>query len=416
MIKKLRKKFILLALAVVAAVIVVIVAGIDVANYISMKNEADDVISFIEQRESAAPTGKDALGSLPPDLTGNLPPQGIGEKPKGLPLQTAFSARYFTVETDKDGKYLSSDLGNIAFVSESDVSGYLSKATSDCGFVGNYRYHRVETETGYRYLFLDCEKEISATRTFIVSSAIITAVGLAAIALLIILLSKKVLAPVEETYKKQKRFITDAGHELKTPLTVISANAELLELEIGEGNEWLESIKGQVKKMTSLTKELVFLSRMDEAEQMIQKAPFSLKSALEDCADGLKEASLVAGKTIALSLEDVTVNGNEEMMRRAINLVLDNAIKYAESGEITLSLRREGKWAVIEQSNAASFEKGEHNELFERFYRPDTSRNTATGGHGVGLSVVKSILEAHGGSATAESDGKNIVFRLTLPN
>ena len=120
--------------------------------------------------------------------------------------------------------------------------------------------------------------------------------------------------------------------------------------------------------------------------------------------------------TINLSLEDVTVNGNEEMIRRAVNLVLDNAIKYAESGEIALSLRREGKWAVIEESNAASFEKGEHNELFERFYRPDTSRNTATGGHGVGLSVVKSILEAHGGSATAESDGKNIVFRLALPN
>ena len=239
--------------------------------------------------------------------------------------------------------------------------------------------------------------------------------GLAAIAILIIVLSRSVLAPVEESYQKQKRFITDAGHELKTPLTVIGANAELLEMEIGEDNEWLTSIKGQVQKLGKLTKELVYLSRMDEADAPIAKAPFDLAAALEECADGFKETALVAGKRITLDLAPLRVNANEEMIRRAANLLLDNAVKYAEGEEIRLTLRKEGKRAILEESNAASLPKGSHPELFERFYRPDASRNGETGGHGIGLSVVKAIAEAHGGEAACLSDGAIVTFRLTLP-
>ena len=462
MIGKLRKKFILLALAVVTAVILVIVAGIDIATYAEMKADADATIAFLEienavSPQSETPQGEVPMGDLPQnshpqgDLPQDAPPQGdlpqgnapqppqggspakgdaptapidgsnqggskeFGNKPKGLPNETKYSARYFTVETDEDGKILVYDLGRIAFVSEEDISGIVSDTSGEKGFAGNYRYLRRETDTGYHYFFLDCEKEIDATRTFVIDSAIITAIGLAVIALLIILLSKKVLAPVEESYKKQKQFITDAGHELKTPLTVIGANAELLELEIGEDNEWLKSIKGQVQKLAKLTKELVFLSRMDETDRVIEKAPFSLKSALEDCAEGFREAALVAGKEIRSELDEVEVNANEEMIRRAVNLALDNAIKYSSGSEIRLTLAREGKWAIISESNEADFAKGEHPELFERFYRPDSSRNAVTGGHGIGLSVVRSILEAHGGTATCASNGKILTFRFALP-
>ena len=421
MIKKLRKKFILLALAVVTAVILVIVAGIDVANYLDMKSDADGVIAFLEQ-ENGSPRGD--LPILPNGQQGDLPQQPNGTQeggpraggiPKGLPIETAFSARYFTVETDASGRVTSFDLDRIATVSEKDFDELIAEATSERGFAGNYRYHRTETADGYRYLFLDCEKEIDATKTFIVSSAIIVSIGLAVIAILIILLSGKVLAPVEESYRKQRRFITDAGHELKTPLTVIGASAELLELEIGEGNEWLESIKGQTQKLGKLTKELVFLSRMDETDREIEKAPFSLGIALEACVEGFKETALVAGKEISVEKEDVTVSANEEMIRRALGLILDNAIKYAESGEIRLRLVREGHRAILEESNVASLPKGQHPELFERFYRPDESRSKETGGHGIGLSTVKSILEANGGSVICESDGTTVTFRLSLP-
>ncbi len=409
MIKKLRKKFIILALCVVAAVIVVIVAGIDVANYINMKNDADDVIAYVSASGDVA---------MQPDPRGGMLPFGPDEGralPKNLPNETAFAARYFVVETDAEGNVRSYNLERIAFVSEKDLATLVGQATGERGFVGNYRYQKTTTSSGARYVFLDCEKEIDATRTFIISSAIITAVGLAAIAILIILLSKKVLAPVEESYQKQKRFITDAGHELKTPLTVISANAELLELDIGEDNEWLNSIKGQVQKLAGLTKELVYLSRMDESDAVPEKAPFSLDSALEECADSFREAALVAKKNVVLDLTPLTVNANEEMIRRAVTLVLDNAVKYAEGEEIRLSLKKDGKWAVVEEVNAASLAKGEHPELFERFYRPDASRNTLAGGHGIGLSVVKSIVEHHGGSVFCESDGREITFRLMVP-
>ena len=407
MIKKLRKRFILLALSVVAAVILVIVAGIDVANYVNMKNKADDEIDFVEQnsvRQSIEPREGNGF-----PLPGVLPP-------KDLPSETAFAARYFTVEVDQDGNITSYNLERIAFVSEKDLASYVEQATGEKGFAGNYRYHKTETENGAHYIFLDCQKEIASTRNFIVSSAIIVSIGLAAIALLIIFLSKKVLAPVEESYQKQKRFITDAGHELKTPLTVISANAELLELDIGENNEWLSSIKGQVQKLSGLTKELVYLSRMDEGDRVVEKAPFSLDGAVEDCAAGFREAALVAGKEIVLDLTPVTAKANEEMVRRALSLLFDNAIKYAEGAEIKASLRKEGKWAVLEQSNAASLSKGEHPELFERFYRPDASRNSATGGHGIGLSIAKAITEAHSGKIFAAADEENtFVITALLP-
>ena len=429
MIKKLRKRFILLALAVVAAVIVVIVAGIDVANYLDMKSDADETIAYLELTNGFAQNAEAQQGGMPPaDAPQDGPQQGFPqeggrqegpgrevERPKNIPIETMFSARYFTVDLDEDGN-AKVDLSRISVeFSKEELEALLSDVSGESGFVGNYRYLCRQTDNGCHYFFLDCEKEIAATRSFIVSSAIITAIGLAVIALLIILLSKKVLAPVEESYQKQKQFITDAGHELKTPLTVIGANAELLELEIGEDNEWLKSIKGQVQRMNKLTKELVFLSRMDEAEGDLPKAPFSLKSALEECADGFKEAALVAGKTIEVTAEELTVNASEEMIRRTLTLLLDNAVKYAQGPTIDLALRKDGKWAILEESNDASLPKGEHPELFERFYRPDESRNTATGGHGIGLSVVKSIVEAHGGEVRCESDGTRVTFRLSLP-
>ena len=251
MIKRMRKEFIAIALSVVAAVIIVIVAGIDVANYLDMKSDADKIITVVS--ENLRDSAEEALSEPIDEPRGDLPGGFHGEKgekewtlPKDMPREIAFSARYFVVHTDDAGKVTDSELDRIAMVSEADLQKLVDDASKEKGFVGNYRYQRVRTETGYRYLFLDCEKEITACRTFTVSSVIITSVGLAVIALFVILLSKKALAPVEESYKKQKRFITDAGHELKTPLTVISANTELLELDVGEDNEWLRDRKSVV--------------------------------------------------------------------------------------------------------------------------------------------------------------------------
>ncbi len=409
MINRLRKNFILLSLSVVATVILLIVAGIDVANYMTMRKNADAVILFLENRSDQQ------MDPPPMERNGEMPDREREDVPRDVPLETAFSARYFTIETNKDGGILSYNLEKVAFVSSNDLTEYLSQAKNKKGFSGNYRYKKVETAEGIHYIFLDCEKELTSTRMFIITSAIIVAGGLAVIALLIIFLSKKVLAPVEESYKKQKRFITDAGHELKTPLTVISANAELLELDIGENNEWLTSIKGQVQKLSKLTKELVFLSRMDEVDSVVAKSVFHLDQMVEDCVDAFKEAAKVAGKRFLLENSNLEIRANEEMLRRALGLILDNSIKYAEGEEIEIFVRKEGKKAVVEERNCTSLKKGIHPELFERFYRPDESRNSGTGGHGIGLSVVKSICEAHGGDAIAECDGEKITFRLSFP-
>lgn len=400
MIKKIRKRFIIFSFSVVAAVILAIVVGIDLSNYFNMTASADGVVSMLVSEEANGFKGGGPNDRPFPD--------------NNLPREARFAARYFLVETDASGAVTRTDFGRIASVKEEEVASYLKKAKSVKGFAENFRYARVQTQNGYRYVFLDCEKEIRSTRSFILYSVIFTVAGLAAVAGVIVVLSKNVLAPVAESYAKQKRFITDAGHELKTPLTVISANAELLELETGE-NEWLDSIKGQVQKLSKLTKELVFLSRMDEGESVLAKSEFSLKNALEEVVEGFKDAAFVAGKTLEVEAAEISVQANEEMIRRVIGLLTDNAIKYAERPEIRFSLTKEGNHALLEEKNAAGLPKGAHPELFERFYRPDGSRTTATGGHGVGLSVVESIVTAHGGSVACVSDGSFVTFALKLP-
>jgi len=413
MIKKLRKKFILIALGVVAAVIISIVVGIDVANYANMVKDADNIVDGIATGSVVRPDESfEEMGGARP---GAPVEPGQTNGPKGLPRETAFSARYFVVQTNEEGEITGRDLKSIAYVKSEDLATFVEKADSSRGFVGDYRYGKYKNESGsYVYIFLDCEKEIEACRDFIISSIIVTVVGLVIIAILIVFLSKKALKPVEESYERQKQFITDAGHELKTPLTVISANAELLELEIGD-NEWIKSIQGQVKKLSKLTKDLVFLSRMDEGGGNLPTSKFSLDIALTEVAEGFKEAALVAGKSFTIRSEGTEVTANEEMIRRALGLILDNAIKYAESEDITVTLKKEGKTAVIEETNVSSLPKGAHPELFERFYRPDASRSNATGGHGIGLSVVQSVFAAHKGSVSCVSDGTKVTFRLELP-
>jgi signal transduction histidine kinase len=234
----------------------------------------------------------------------------------------------------------------------------------------------------------------------------VSLVGLLFVFILVCIFSNILLRPVAESYEKQKRFITDASHELKTPLTIIDANTEVIEMTSGE-SQWTRSIRKQISRLSSLTEKLVFLTRMDEGTSQPEMMDFPVSDAILDTAGAFVPLAEARGRTLTIDTEpNLTCHGNEGMIRQLVSLLLDNAIKYSsEGGQINLTFSRHGKnFCLIIENTVDEITPGPHNEFFERFYRSDASRNQKSGGYGIGLSVAYAIVHAHHGKISAHSD------------
>ena len=333
--------------------------------------------------------------------------------------ETPFETRYFSVKLNTDGIVTGTNTAKVVAVDDALAERYAKKILAEkkeCGYISTYRYMRSETDNGYICVFIDANRELESFHSFLLASLIISALGILAVLLLVILLSETALKPIIESYEKQKRFITDAGHEMKTPLTVISANAEIIELENGE-SQWISGIKSQVAKLASLTEKLVILSKMEEGAKLEMNG-FSLSEALFDTCNQYESISMSRGVRFNLSIgENITMVGNEGEIRRCVSLLLDNAFRYVdEGGEVEVRAQRFAGGVEIGISNTTEgVDKGSLDRWFDRFYRTDLSRNSATGGSGIGLSVVKAIVLAHGGAVKAFSpDGVKVEFTITI--
>ena len=430
MIRHLKRKYITIVMIAVTLVLGVIIASINVSSYTALNAQLNYKLTLIVENEGKMPDfplpekpepdnsdGKDDSADTQED---DVQTDDGDDMRQHMSPETPFETRYFAVEFDTVGTVLSVDTSKIAAVDRSEAEEYARKiyAEGDSnGFLGSYKYMRGRTEEGnIIYVFLDATRELESVRSFLISSLVITAVGIFLIFILVYLLSDVVLKPIIESYEKQKRFITDAGHEMKTPLTVISANAEIIEMENGE-NQWVTGIKSQVAKLASLTEKLVILSKMEEGVKLDMNE-FSLSDAIFDTCEQYK--SLAVSRDISFELdvsEDALMMGNEGEIRRIICLLLDNAFRYAdEGGYVKVTAQKTSGGMEIKISNSTSgVEKGSLDRWFDRFYRTDLSRNSDTGGSGIGLSVVKAIVHAHGGSVHAYSDdGKTVEFKINI--
>lgn len=404
MFKKLRTKFIIVAMVATALVLLLIIGGINIYNYVEIDKKASETLSLLERNDGKFPREHE--------------PQGQGAK--GISPEAPFETRFFTVMF-KDGAVAAVNIDKIAAVDAETAAKYAEEVYASNkteGFKNNYKYLKTTAPEGdVMIIFLDCTRDLSTFYEFLEASLIMSFVGLAVVAVLVFVLSGVVMKPVAETYKKQKQFITDANHELKTPLTVISASCDVLEMESGE-NEWTKTIKSEVVKLTELTNKLVFLSRMDEGSANSAKTEFSLTEVVEDATKRYAVISESENKKFDTQIEqNVTINGDISEMRELVDLLLDNAFKYSdEEGNVRLELQKvNGKSRLTVSNTTAGVPQGDLSVLFERFYRLDSSRNSATGGHGIGLSVAKAIVEQHKGKITARSaDGKTIIFTVTL--
>ena len=439
MIKRLKRKYIFIVMCAVTAVLGVIITAINIASYSSLDSQLEDKLTMIVENEGKMP-------EFPPEEETpeeELPPEDEGtdgegaegeedapdkEKPSeeeedvrhNMSPETPFETRYFTVKLHTDGTVLSVDTEKIAAVNDDEARGYANRmylSDKEGGFIDSYKFMRGTTEDGnVIYVFMDVNRELESVRSFLLSSLIITGIGLVMIFVLVMLLSESALKPIIESYEKQKRFITDAGHEMKTPLTVIFANAEIIEMENGE-SQWLSGIKSQVSKLASLTEKLVILSKMEEGVKLVMDE-FSLSEAFFDTSDQYKSIAMSKGITFDTDVpEGILTIGNEVEIRRCITLLLDNAFRYVnDGGTVSVKMRKLQSGVELRFSNSTNgVDKGSLDRWFDRFYRTDLSRNSDTGGSGIGLSVVKAIVNAHGGSVHASSeDGSTVEFVISI--
>lgn len=424
MIKKLRIKFIVLSMVAVFVLIAIIVAGMNIINYRAVVNEAQETLFYLAKNKGSFPEmmrPKDMENDFDGD---GFRPGGNGQLfPSGMSPETPFESRFFSVLLTEDGTVLHTDIDRIAAVSEEDAAAYaeqVMQGSREKGFIEDYLYVKNTEEGGVRVIFLDCGRKLTSFRTFLMISLIVAAVGYVLFFFVIFFFSKRIIRPVAESYEKQKRFITDAGHEIKTPLAIIKADADVLEMD-NENNEWVEDIQKQTERLTALTNDLVSLARMEEAKDMDLSEDVALSELVEEEVNAYQMLAQSAGKAIELKLQPaVFMKGNEKSLRRLVNILMDNAMKYSpENTAVKVCLSKTGRQILFSVWNESiePLTKENLELLFDRFYRTDSSRNSETGGHGIGLSMAKAITEAHGGKIRAVSeDGNSLAVEVTMTN
>lgn len=406
MMKRLRRRFIRIAVCSVAAVLALLLGILNLANYLSTDARQTDMLQMIQRNQ----------GRIPPS---HQSPPGGGEPGRHSDPETPYSTRYFVLFYEDDGTLIRADLDRIAAVSSEDLGPYLSYAAQSgegFGRMGSYRTLTARSDSGERMtIFLDNRKEAeSVGRTALLSLA----AGLFCVALvtvLVVLLSRRAIDPLVRQNERQKQFITDASHELKTPITVIATSLRLAEMENGK-QKWIDKALAQTEKLTGLVNSLVTLSRFDEEEPALRFSSFPVSEALTETALSFSEAAEAHGTPLSLAIEPgLSFTGDEYAVRQLASILLDNAIKYARPGSpILFSLKKAKKGVEIDCENACSpIPSQELPRLFDRFYRADKARTA--GGYGVGLSIARSIAEAHRGSVRAVCPQEDrILFQAIL--
>ncbi len=426
MIRKLQKKFVLAAVVSVFLVLLLLIGSINILNFRSMVREADGTLQILSANKGSFPNQMRRSEEGPPELD-PIPPEAERGGPFGARREgfgeLAYQSRFFSVWYGDQGERTRIDLENVATLEQADAEALADAVYAkgaEKGFAQGYRYCRSLCDGETLLLFLNCHREFSTFRSFLYASVGISLIGLLAVFLLLLLFSGRIMRPIAESYEKQKRFITDAGHELKTPVTIIRADADVLASELeDEDNEWLTDIRKQTYRLADLTSDLIYLSKMEEDHVPIQLQDCSLSRLVEENASSFQAPALSQGKRFSLNLQpELRVLGEEKALAKLVTVLLDNAMKYSpEGGAVEVSLSRAGKNArLLVKNSTLPMEKGNADRLFERFTRADSSRSSETGGFGLGLAIARAVVEAHRGRIHAESeDGASLTVTAELP-
>ena len=405
MFKSLRRKFITTAVGSVAVVIAILAIALNFINYYKLEERIDTTLEDASRSQALikifAEDGDDLV---------------ITKNSSSTTDYNGFSI----AKVDDSGRIIKTYRDDTLIPNQDALQSKVIEALKEgktSGFIGSYRFLKAETNVGNLILFLNCQRELDSQHSFEKNSLLISIGVIASVFVLIVLISKRVIAPIQETYIKQKQFITGASHELKTPLAIISSNADVLEMMNGD-SKWTQNIHNQVDRLTSLVNSLVVFSRMEEKDT-VERTRFDLTNALESRIEDFNELANFQKKNIVTDIDsDLYYFGEEASIVQLMDILLENAIKYApEDSGISVSLKKNRKYAILKVSNKATVQKGDLGKVFDRFYRLDESRNSAIKGYGIGLSMAQLIAEKHKETirAYAPEDGIfKIEMRFTL--
>ncbi len=437
MIGKLKKKFIVLAMVSLAALLTFIVAGMNIINYNTVVRNADETLEMLSNNKGRFPTAFDEIEDNFEDMMEKY------RRPHGMSRDLAEGTRFFSVLVDSQNKVVFADVSHISAVDADSAYKYATGALNkekQRGFINEYRYVVTQENYNTRVIFMDCTRLLWSFRKFLFASIAMSVAGLAIVFVIFCYAAGRIVRPVAESYEKQKRFITDAGHEIKTPLAIIKANIDVMRMDMddlkdaaqsddaGEGigsaadslDESLSDIDGQVDRLTTLTNDLVYLSRMEEGGSALTMTEVPLSDIVSDTAESFRALAIERKKELEISVEPMlTIIGSTKELEKLVSILTENALKYSPEGDtVGVSLRKDGRNAVLEVRNKTlePISEEDLSHVFERFYRTDKSRNSAAGGHGIGLSMAAAIVAAHNGKiAAAGGDGSEFIVTAAMP-
>lgn len=407
--RRMRVRFVGLATWAVVVLLVLVLGAINFFNTYRAKREIHAVLDAIS----------DNGGVLPSNI--RFGENSVLDAEPEQPFQT----RYFSISYTADGSIESLRMDHIAAVTEEKALEYgemIRTGTKDSGIIRRdhayYAYRKTAASDGKTLIVvLDCTRTFSSLRIVQSSSLSFGLLCTALYVAILTVLSGRVVAPFIRNMENQRRFITNAGHELKTPLAIISANTEVIEMMNGK-TEWTDSIHAQVKRLSGLVGDLIFLAKIGEQQDIVlTEVDFSGAAAEAAAAFG----PLAAREEKKLSAEiapDVTVMAEEQSLRELVNILLDNAVKYCDDGGdilIRLSRSKKKRGAVLEVSNPyADGGHTDYSRFFERFYRGDASHSSEKQGYGIGLSMAQELVKLFDGNISVSYRGGRIYFTVSL--
>lgn len=411
--KKLRLKMIGIVFASVVAAFMVMTIILVMCFGAYRNRQADQITAMISENNGTVPQLKDYKQQQKNS-------QAFERYFNNYNEDSSYRTRFFRIFLDEDKKVTNVNMDHIAAVDEKKAVRMTKMAMlrrGKVGLVGSYRYRKEYKDGQVRsIIFLDCKENQSFYHLAVTITITVSTLLTCLITVIFAIASKRAVRPFEINSNRQKQFITDASHELKTPLAIISANAEVLQYK-GDGNEWTQNIIDQTKHMGKLINQLLVLAKLDEVQEKSEKQEADLKLLLEETIEPFEEVATQKKVTLRLHLEEgVTIRVNREQIAQLVSILTENAAKYVnDGGKIVWRLTKTQHGAVLVVKNTTEKELPDTKRMFDRFYRSDSSRSSKTGGQGIGLSIAKKIVDSHKGSITAKAGDGMVTFRVSLP-
>ena len=408
MFKKSKRKIIGALLAVLVILLFGTMCVIYLASYAEMTRENRSLLEqYVSDYTLEEKTGKPAPGR----------PEGAPDRRPFNPPRLELST-FYSVAVSKNGQILKVDTADVSTIEEESLTQLAADIIERGKKSGVERHLIYQAEDKGSYIlvaFLDNTVMVENVETLISYTLIFGAAALVLLFFLARYLADRIVAPLEESYKRQKQFVSDAGHELKTPVAVVNTNLELLSHQIGE-NQWLSNIQYENQRMSALISQLLDLARTENAAPQMETVDLSHLV----CGETLPFETVAYENGLVLNSdieESICMDGNSVQLKQLTSILLDNGIRHSTNGkEVAIRLQKEKNYAILSVSNDGDeIPPEQRNYLFERFYRLDAARTGEDSHYGLGLAIAKAIVLTHKGTIDVQCHDGKVEFKAKLP-